>query len=278
MISYSRIGHFGRLGNQLFQFASTFGIANKCGYDVAFPYENTIIPNVESFKDGLVRPVTFDIPKYFEVDVQKYVRPLSQIDASHRVQEKHFHFDEGMFRISDGADLGGYYQTEKYFEHCEKEIRQQLRFKFEIESKVHESTYKKLRYPATSVHIRLGDYVGLQEFHPIMEAEYYQNAMSYLNNSTSVFLVFSDNIEIAKQIFPEDDRVQFVEEGSDVEQMCLMSMCENNIIANSSFSWWAAWLNKSWSKKVIAPKNWFGPAYQGVHDTRDLYPKNWIVI
>ena len=67
MITYSNIGHFGRLGNQMFQFASTYGIAKKCGYDVAFPIENTINANIEDFKDGVTRKVYFDIPKVFDI-------------------------------------------------------------------------------------------------------------------------------------------------------------------------------------------------------------------
>ena len=76
MISYKKIGHFGRLGNQMFQFASTVGVANKTGHDVAFPIENTTVPSVEHFKDGVRREVYFDLPKYFD-NVKLTLKPQS---------------------------------------------------------------------------------------------------------------------------------------------------------------------------------------------------------
>ena len=119
MITYSEIGHFGRLGNQMFQFASTVGIARKLGYEVAFPMENTKNPNIEDFRDGIRREVYFDIPKIFEVP-DKMLKSKQDIFYDKQAQEPYFHFCEDFFKIADSTNLKGYYQTEKYFEHCKK--------------------------------------------------------------------------------------------------------------------------------------------------------------
>lgn len=282
MIAYSKIGHFGRLGNQLFQFASTYGIAKKAGLDVAFPLENTLEPVKEYFKDGIIRHVTFDVPKYFCFD-NSLLKKREDIAVSYIFHEPHFHFSEAAFSVPDLCDIAGYYQTEKYFKHCESDIRRLLSFKEEIIAKC-KSLYVKYvgnvysnGNRVTSIHVRVGDYAGLQEFHPILETQYYQSAIEKLYEDTNVFLVFSDDIQYCKQFFPDHDKIKYIEDGTDIEQLCLMSMCDNNIIGNSTYSWWGAWLNSS-PVTVIAPKKWFGPAYQRTHNTKDLYPENWIVI
>lgn len=277
MLTYSKIGYFGRLGNQLFQFASTYGIAKKLGYEVAFPIENSSQPVKEDFKDGLTREITFDVPKYFKIPEYLLI-PRNDILFDKTYSEPHFHCVESIESIPDNCDISGYYQSEKYFKHCEKELRSILKFKDDIVESVNYKFKDVLSIDKlTSVHIRVGDYVGLQQFHPIMDPDYYQRALSLLIEDTDLFLIFSDNIGYSKQIFPEDSRIVYIEIGSDIEQLCLMSLCKNNIIANSSYSWWSAWLNPKEDKKVVAPKKWFGSAYQYTHNTKDLYCENWII-
>ena len=278
MITYSKSGHCGRLGNQLFQTAATYGIAKKLGYDVRFPIENSIVGVTEHFRDGITREVTFDVPTYFKFDTS-LLEERDKIKIEYEYQEPHFHFSETAFQVPDNCDIKGYFQTEKYFKHCEGEIRQLLAFK----DVVTKSTVQKFSHllnsgRTTSIHFRFGDYVGLQSFHPILDETYYATAIASIDAITDKFLIFSDNIEYCKDIFSDNKKIVYIEEGSDIEQMCLMSRCNNNIIANSSFSWWAAWLNWNLDKKVIAPKKWFGPAYANTHDTKDLYPEKWTII
>lgn len=276
MITYSDIGHFGRLGNQMFQFASTYGIANKLGYEVCFPIENSEIASVESFKDGITREVYFDLPKVFELR-DSILRSRGDISTSYTVQEPHFHFTEQLFSIPDNCDLRGYYQTEKYFEHCKQDVLDLFTFKSQIKSEAVE------KMPITncdrvSIHVRLGDYVGLQQFHPVCDSEYYVQASQNFTDDIYHFVIFSDNIDHCKNMFGESENISYIEGNTAEVDMCMMSMCEHNIIANSSFSWWAAWLNTNPFKKVIAPKKWFGPAYDGINDTKDLYCQNWITV
>lgn len=275
MITYAEIGHFGRLGNQMFQFASTVGIARKLGYDVAFPIENVTNPNVEHFKDGIRREVYFDIPKIFEVP-SELLKSKSEILYDKTAQEPYFHFYPDLFTIPDQTNLAGYYQTEKYFEHCEKEIKDIFTFKPEIKRKALEK-FPIVMSDTVSIHVRVGDYAALQDFHPICDPDYYVAATQHFTDKNYHFLIFSDNLDYCKQIFGESENILYIHDNEPEVDMCMMSMCEHSIIANSSFSWWAAWLNKSPGKKVIAPKKWFGPAYH-YHNTNDLYCKGWIVV
>lgn len=274
MITYSEIGHFGRLGNQMFQFASTIGIARKLGYDVYFPIENITEPTIENFKDGITRSVYFDIPKIFDIP-NSILKSRKEFVDFKNINEPQFHFCYDMFNIPDNVNLKGYYQTEKYFDHCQEEIRSIFTFKNEIKNTASQ-IISKLDYELVSIHVRVGDYIGLQDHHPICEPEYYGNAIKHFMDKNYYFLIFSDSIEYSKNIFGESENIIYIEGNTQEVDMCLMSMCHHNIIANSTFSWWAAWLNNNPDKKVIAPKKWFGSAYS-YQDTSDLYCKNWII-
>ena len=277
MITYNKIGHFGRLGNQMFQFAATVGIARKANHGFAFPKENTEVPSVEDFKDGVRREVYFDLPKYFP-NVERTLAPLEEIQTYHIAQEPYFHFCPDLFTVPDQTNLMGYFQTEKYFEHCSDLILGYFQFNNEIKKQAENnfpSFPVKLEY--VSIHLRRGDYAGLQQFHPVMDADYYFDAMTQFMDGDYCFLVFSDDIDYAKDLFGEQENIIYMEGNDPAVDMCMMTMCDHNVIANSSFSWWGAWLNDNTNKKVIAPKRWFGPAYKGVHDTKDLYPQSWIV-
>jgi len=277
MISYKKIGHFGRSGNQMFQFAATVGIARKANQGFAFPQENTEIPSVEEFKDGVRREVYFDLPKYFP-NVKKTLAPLKDIETLHVAQEPYFHFCPEMFTVPDQTNLMGYFQTEKYFEHCSDLILGMFQFDNKIKKQA-ENNFPSFPNDVefVSIHLRRGDYVGLQQFHPIMDADYYFDAMTQFMDGNYCFLIFSDDITYCKELFGEQENIVYIEGNSAEVDMCMMTMCDHNVIANSSFSWWGAWLNDNVNKKVIAPKRWFGPAYKGVHDTKDLYPQSWII-
>lgn len=277
MITYKEIGHFGRLGNQLFQFASTYGIAKKLGYDVKFPIENTIEPSIEDFKDGIRREITFDIPKYFEIPNSLLCSKKELDNINTWVQEPYFHFCENIFSISDNKNLKGYYQSEKYFKHCENDLRKILTFNIDILDIAANYIIPKTDLELVSIHMRVGDYIGLQQYHPILTSEYYSKALENFFDKDYHFVVFSDNIEYAKTMLGEQENLTYSIGNSQEQDLQAMALCQHNIIANSSFSWWGAWLNNNQNKKVIAPKNWFGQAYEGINNTKDLYPETWII-
>jgi hypothetical protein len=256
MITFSQIGDFGRLGNQLFQLAATLGIGRKLGYDVKFP------------KD-------FDVPRVFKLNSsiltdRQFVMGLPQIG------EGGFHFDERLLNIPDNVDIAGYLQTEKYFKHIEDEIRELYTFDENIQMEA-DKLFPKLDAETVAIHVRRGDYVDNQLYHPLCTPEYYQAATSEFADKDYYFIIFSDDIKYCKELFGEQENILYLPNTDPFIDLCLMSMCDHNIIANSSFSWWAAWLNKNNNKRVIAPKQWFGPAY-AYHIADDLYCKNWIIL
>lgn len=276
MITYSRIGHFGRLGNQLFQFAATYGISKKLGYEVKFPIDNVTDAITELFQDGIVRDVYFDLPKLFDIP-KELLAPKSDIlkNLSYKYSEPHFHYSGDSLLIKDGTDLQGYYQSDKYFAEVEDSLRSVLKFKPEI-IRAAKKVYPVVEGEIISIHVRRGDYVALNSFHPTCSPDYYAEAAQHFVDSNCHFMIFSDDIEYCKQAFGESDNIHYSIGNDQFVDLCLMSMCDHNIIANSSFSWWGAWLNPNENKKVIAPKKWFGPAYSH-YNINDLFCKNWIV-
>jgi hypothetical protein len=265
MITHKSIGYSGRLGNQMFQYAALKATALKNKYDYALPNHLNIKP------DGL-----FDLTnqKWIEYKLDLFdgfelkCNIIDELPLNEYI-EKSFTFDPNIFNINDNTSIDGYYQSYKYFEEYKDEIKKDFTFKFEIYSKCF-NIISQYNNPV-SIHIRRGDYVK----HPgywVVTPEYIQKALNYFSDQEYTFLVFSDDIEWCKQIFPKE--VTFIEGGNQFEDLCLMSLCKHNIIANSSFSWWGAYLNSNLEKKVIAPKEWFTEP----KSLNDLYPNNWAKI
>lgn len=247
MLTFSQLGNYGRIGNSFFQAASTIGIAIKNNEAVLFPEYG--------YNQYLKNPL-----------------PTGNFNINERYQEPHFHYSD----ISvNNSDLLGYFQSEKYFKHCEGLIRNYFTLKDE------HTNYLKNKYPyilnqdSVSIHVRRGDYLTKQEWHTVQPIEYYNTAINIIGDDKKYF-VFSDDLEWCKQNFI-GDKFTFVQEDKDIFEMFLQSYCKHHIIANSSFSWWGAWLNTNPNKIVIAPKNWFGPSYENLQ-TQDLTPEKWILI
>ena len=142
-----------------------------------------------------------------------------------------------------------------------------------------------------SMHFRLGDYKQLQDCHPVLPYEYYRNSLRYLLNTTRkkdwtilYFCEKADNEEVfasIKQLQLEFPELVFIKQDDSVEdwkQMLMMSVCEHNIIANSTFSWWSAYFNSNVDKIVCYPEIWFGPALKEKNNTKDLFPNEWTKI
>lgn len=244
----------GGLGNQLFQWAATKSLSIK--YKCDYKFEISYFSSINSWP--------LDILKFKNVKIStldKYY-PVSVVNDDFRYKD-----------IQDNSFLNGYWQTEKYFHENEEEIRNCLQFPLEYEEKIL-NKYPILNFKeCTSVHIRRGDYVGLPDFHPLQDVNYYDNAIKVLDANDVV--VLSDDINWCKQNLRLKNCL-FVEKEDNLTTLKIMSMCKNNIIANSSFSWWGAWLNPNKDKKVIAPKKWFGPS--GPSYWQDIYCKDWIIL
>jgi hypothetical protein len=244
MITFGNLGRYGRLGNQMFQVASTIGIANANGYDYAFP-EWVNHDAVERFGSKEDVNVGEWFPKWKE---------LPRLDR----EMADYHIPWGWHGLShpNGWNYVGHMQSEKYFAHCADYIRELFTF-----------SKPSPRINATAVHVRCGDYGS--DYHPICSREYYREAFALVPGP---YIIFSDDPMKATKIVHRGDLFQSGTTRSDFKQM---AACRRHIIANSTFSWWGAWLAES--EQVVAPRQWFGPAAAHL-DTLDIYPNSWTVI
>jgi hypothetical protein len=280
MIGYNKLGSNGRLGNQMFQYAALRGIAAKRGYDWCIP------PDTYDHKDNYGLFETFEMTNVKEFNIG--------FVEGNCIQENNFCFIPEFFdECPDNVILDGYFQTEKYFTHIEKEIHEDFTFKKNYLIPCQEYI-NYLSSPPIFLHIRRDDAIGREQYHPILPIKFFEDALEQFPKDTLCF-VFTDDMEWCKsQELFKQERFLFNEknerysyksiDGSGKLQntllpqidLCLMSLCSGGIIANSSFSWWGAWLQNN-RGKVIAPdpKKWFGSAMTNL-DTSDIVPKRWI--
>jgi hypothetical protein len=207
----------------------------------------------------------------------------NKLGSARYYNEKSFAYDPDVFNLPKDAYLTGYFQSEKYF----KDIRSQLLsdFSFKLPAKGKNATLlKKIQQDESSVslHIRRGDYVSnpnANQHHGVKGIEYYKKALIHIKKTvkTPTLYVISNDPAWCKENLKLDAKMVFVDNNDDVtggaEDMRLMRACRHNIMANSSFSWWGAWLNENPDKIVIAPKKWFNNPEQ---DTSDLLPDEWV--
>jgi hypothetical protein len=260
MIGFNHLGRHGRLGNQMFQYAGLMGIAAHRGFEFAIPPSN--------FEDP------WNDHQLFEAFKLTHLTNVKMVDGPY-VQEKHFAFDEDLLNnMPDNHNVYGYLQTTKYFNHIEKEVREDFQFKNDIFGPCKEMM-DSVDNPI-ALHVRRGDYLTNSDNHPPCPKEYYLEALSKFDSNRQV-VVFSDDPEWCGKEF-SDDRFLISEGGDNLADLCMMSLCKDFIIANSSFSWWGSWLCDNPDKKIIAPSSWFGSGYTANHDTSDLYCSNWEVI
>jgi len=235
------------LGNQMFQVASTIGIATKNGHNFA-------LPQWESPFENILPQLHLKHKEQLEGDNWKAIKvPWGYHD---------------IMVPGDGENyrLRGYMQSEKYFKHCESLIRELFIFKEGVDN------YSDF----IAVHVRRGDYVDKSAHHTLLGRDYYERALAMLPDIP--ITVFTDMQTIAWQgdksnlcdIVPGWNMVS-----NSNNDMAIMAQAKYHVIANSSFSWWGAWLSNS--EKVIAPRNWFGPKKKH-WSTKDLYPESWTVI
>lgn len=248
MIALKRF--IGGLGNQLFQIASTFGIARSNDTSPLYPY--------------------WRYQRYF-----KYNLPQGSIQAA-TIREVEFEYNP--IHTSGHAAILGYFQSPKYWKDQECIISDILTFEHDFYARVKEKyDFLTEEYPETiAVHIRRGDYVNNPNYVEL-GLEYYIPALAQIPDiKKKAILIFSDDLQAAKAIGGDDSNVIYVWGGTDIEDLCMMTMCDYHIIANSSFSWWGAYL--SYSKKIVRPKRHFAGDLAKRATTKDLYPENWIAI
>ena len=201
----------------------------------------------------------------------------------HYLRQKTTGFTTELLTASDDSYLDGYWGSEKYFKDIENIIRKNFTFKDKPDEVNQQMISRIKNCDSVSIHIRRGDYVNdkkTNQFHGVCDLNYYLKAVVLISKKVKnpQFFVFSDDIEWAKQNLLLKFPCVYVDHNigkKDYEDMRLMSHCKHNIIANSTFSWWGAWLNKNKNKIVIAPKKWFNDK---TINTKDLIPNSWLKI
>ena len=283
MISFPEIGYLGRLGNQMFQFASTVGIAKNLDLDARFPVENTVryrpsgpfSPILERNQD-----IKCDLTEVFDIPSEYFIK-ASDLKIDYFYMESKFEFNPEVLSLPDNCGINGYFQSERYFKENRDLIISLFSFKSDYSipaSKYIETIREDRKAPIiASIHVRRGDYLMYPDHHPSCPREYYDKAVENLINKFGKinFIVFSDDAEWCRKVF-SDPIYTISDLKNPYTELCAMSLCDHHIIANSSFSWWGSWLNIKEDKYIIAPKKWFGPAIN--KNTQDVYCSDWILL
>lgn len=249
----------GGLGNLLFPLATAYSISKKNNLNLKLFYNHFGYLHTH--------------PLEYRNNIFKYFDEINSVDDFHLIEQKTFEYYPLEIPRNKNLFLNGYFQSEKNFIDYEDDLLQKLgpsKEKIQELSCIYPYILKE---NTVSIHIRRGTYLQLQENHPCLDEHYYKDALNEFINYK--IFVFSDDISFCKSQFKEKNYI-FVENKFDLDDLYLMSLCKNNIIANSTFSWWGAWLNKNKNKKVFAPKKWFGPGLQ--FNPKDIIPENWIKI
>lgn len=264
MIGFDYLGKAGQLGNQMFQFAATKGIAQNRGYDMCVPQHN------EKVNDGIGNILRIELDDAFDIENKR------SITGYNILQEQSFHFDETLFNnCPDNVSLYGFFQTEKYFKNIETTIRKDFTFKKKIQDECREIVQEVFDQDPISLHIRRGDFLINSGNHHNLSIDWYEKALKKFDPDREV-IIFSDDIFWAstQELF-KPDRFIISDGNSSYHDMFMMTQCSDFIIANSTFSWWGAWLANT--GRVIAPSKWFGP--NNAHlNTKDLCPSHWEIL
>jgi hypothetical protein len=277
----------GGLGNQLFQVFTTMAYSIRNNKKMILPYS-------EKLDVGITRPTYWD-------SLLSYLKHHTTLNINNGYTNETifglpsyrepYHYYKKIPVFKQNALLFGYFQSYLYFENEKDKIISLLNIhdkKMNIKNQHLE--YFDSNYVTISMHFRLGDYKEKQDYHPIMPYEYYENALfnillyrQFTRPYKVVYFcekednhIVNSHIERLKKKFVEVEFVKVDDNIEDWNQLLLMSCCDNNIIANSSFSWWAGYLNQSPGKFVCYPNLWFGP--KACNDVRDMFPIEWSYI
>jgi hypothetical protein len=249
----------GGLGNILFSLSTAYALSKKYNLDLKLCYNHT----------GYLHTP----PSIYKNNIFNSFKELGEKTNFQLINQIKFDFYEIEIPKNTNVFLNGYFQSENNFLNFKSDLITKLSPQ-EKNKKILLDKYPDLKLDRTvSVHVRKGNYKNLQEFHPLLSKEYYFKALE--NFIDHKIFIFSDDIESCYDIFKRYD-CAFIKNDFDLDDLYCMSLCKNNIIANSTFSWWGAWLNQNLNKKVIAPSTWFGSKM--TFTSKDMIPKEWTII
>ncbi len=279
----------GGLGNQMFQYAYAKALEQK-GHEVKIDisaFETYKLHGgyqLDKYNIDLDSSIKDENDKFYKNTFFYKVLRRFGMDFSRRIKEKSLLFDKKFLEIDDNSYLDGYFQCEKYFKDIREIILKQFTINQDISNYTKEIKNKiQNSQNSCSLHIRRGDFVNSTNIniHGACDIEYYKKAIQYLEEKVVNinYFIFSDDIEWVKENLAIQNAIYIDSKEKRIphEDIYLMSLCKNNIIANSSFSWWGAWINRNENKIVIAPKRWFADD-KLENQSKDIVCESWVKI
>lgn len=279
----------GGLGNQMFQYAYAKVLEQK-GHEVkidisAFDmYKLHGGYQLDRYNISLQASLVEENERYYSTMLLSKILQKLKISNSKLIKEKSLLFDNNLLDVKDENYIIGYFQCEKYFKNIRNILLKEFIIKQEPSNYTKEIKQKiKKSQNSCSLHIRRGDFLNEKNsnIHGVCTLEYYENAIKYLEKEEKAinYFIFSDDIEWVKDNLKLENATYIESEEKRIphEDIYLMSLCMHNIIANSSFSWWGAWLNENINKIVIGPKTWFIDKNIN-NQSNDILCENWIRI
>ncbi|OXG08783.1 glycosyl transferase family 11 [Flavobacterium araucananum] len=266
----------GGLGNQLFQYAAAKALALET--------KQKLYLDVSQFESYKLHNYALNHLNVISKTYKKPNRYLRKIKSFYQkktsYKEVDFGYNPDLITLKgDVVFLEGYFQSEQYFIKYEKEIREDFEVLTPLKEETKAAIAKIESVNSVSIHIRRGDYLN-NPLHNTSKDEYYNKALEIIESKLTnpVLFVFSDDMNWVKANFSTKQETVFIDfndAATNFEDLKLMAACKHNVIVNSSFSWWGAWLNKNPDKIVIAPKLWFN---DDSINTNDIIPTSWVKI
>jgi len=289
---------FGGLGNQMFQYACGKAIATKLGVELKLDISlvNDRTPRKDfTYRDYELAVFNIEDEIATEAEVRKFIPNLWNSSEIQRqfykikriltqkvlyTEKLKFRYNSEIDTVRDNSYIYGYFQTERYFEHIRAELLERFRLKNQVDEKNAALIMKMQSENSVSVHVRRGDYTN-SPFSLLSVEDYYQKAIDFILEKVEVpvFYIFTNDPEWVEDNFKAlqiNKSIVTINFGNQsYMDMILMSNCRHNICANSSFSWWGAWLNTNPNKIVVTPKSWF-KSTEYVESIYDLIPEKWL--
>jgi hypothetical protein len=247
----------GGLGNQLFQISHTLSQSWKHGVGCYFLPKSETPGNGNQptkYLDNIFRDITFKDEDVFDVMLRER------------------HFNEANIQIPNDKSIKfwGYFQSSKNFFNFDEKIKNIFGPTSDFKNKILKK-YPELNDVSTSIHVRRGDYLTISNILPVVDKSYFDYCLKQIENIGKIYIFTNDSEWVTENLNYENSVI--VSDLEDYEELWMMSLCTNNIISNSSFSWWSAFLNRNENKKVFVPNIWFGP--NGIHPYNNIYEPSW---
>tara|TARA_X000001382_G_scaffold130910_1_gene127773 strand:+ start:1537 stop:2475 length:939 start_codon:yes stop_codon:yes gene_type:complete len=292
MITFSNLGHYGRLANQLFQYGILYVVSKKNGYDFAIPSDNlTIVDSSPNPVIGKRDYMYLQIYECFELSGKLLPRSEIRFDNTFDHGMDYSKYVSEVFNVSDHTNFKGSFQSYKYFEGFEEGLKKEFQFKNIIEQTT-KDYFDELKdrhggKTITGIHVRRGDTIGEDHIHNgqlggclvLPNSNWYDKMIEELRSNDNIFLVISDDNKWCEENIKGDDVFysRFSAEGHDKIRaeyldLCLITHCDDFVMSCSTFSWWGAWLSKT-DGEVYVPDRWWGRRYHDRNEEDIRLPK-----